>query len=139
MSGEKVIDANSKTYLGLSINSGMAASTLCILSVVSRHIMYIIKYCSNIKIYFPAMSNKLLPYHTPQTVCSYHQTINRKSNDVIVDYSIFYSLSRCKLHTNFCLSLYGKFLHSMIFSDNDTNTQDYIFSLNKSLIYRVNL
>ena len=25
----------------------MAASTLCILSVVSRHIMYLIKYCSN--------------------------------------------------------------------------------------------
>ena len=38
-----------------------------------------------------------------QTVCSFYQ----KCNHVIANYSMLDSFSRCKLHTNFCLSLYG--------------------------------
>ena len=38
-----------------------------------------------------------------QTVCSFYQ----KSNHVIANYSMVDSFSRCKLHTSFCMSLYG--------------------------------
>ena len=38
-----------------------------------------------------------------QTVCSFYQ----KSNHVIANYSMFDLFSRCKLHTSFCMSLYG--------------------------------
>ena len=38
-----------------------------------------------------------------QTVCSFYQ----KSNQVIANYCMLDSLSRCKLHTSFCMSLYG--------------------------------
>ena len=38
-----------------------------------------------------------------QTVCSFYQ----KSNHVISNYSMLGSFSRCKLHTGFCMSLYG--------------------------------
>ena len=38
-----------------------------------------------------------------QTVCSFYQ----KSNHVIANYSMLDSFSRCKLHTSFCMSLYG--------------------------------
>ena len=38
-----------------------------------------------------------------QAVCSFYQ----KSNHVIANYSMLDSFSRCKLHTNFCMSLYG--------------------------------
>ena len=38
-----------------------------------------------------------------QTVCSFYQ----KSNHVIGNYSMLDSFSRCKLHTIFCMSLYG--------------------------------
>ena len=38
-----------------------------------------------------------------QAVCSFYQ----KSNHVIGNYSMLDSFSRCKLHTSFCMSLYG--------------------------------
>ena len=38
-----------------------------------------------------------------QTVCSFYQ----KSNHVIANYSMLDSFSRCKLHTSFCMGLYG--------------------------------
>ena len=38
-----------------------------------------------------------------QTVCSFYQ----KSNHVIANYSMLDLFSRCKLHINFCMSLYG--------------------------------
>ena len=38
-----------------------------------------------------------------QTVCSFYQ----KNNHVIANYSMLDSFSRCKLHINFCMSLYG--------------------------------
>ena len=38
-----------------------------------------------------------------QAVCSFYQ----KSNHVIANYSMLDSFSRCKLHTSFCMSLYG--------------------------------
>ena len=38
-----------------------------------------------------------------QTVCSFYQ----KSNHVIANYSMLDPFSRCKLHTSFCMSLYG--------------------------------
>ena len=38
-----------------------------------------------------------------QTVCSFY----KKSNHVIANYSMLDSFSRCKLHTSFCMSIYG--------------------------------
>ena len=38
-----------------------------------------------------------------QTVCIFYQ----KSNHVIANYSMLDSFSRCKLHTSFCMCLYG--------------------------------
>ena len=38
-----------------------------------------------------------------QAVCSFYQ----KSSHVIANYSMLDSFSRCKLHTSFCMSLYG--------------------------------
>ena len=54
----------------------MAASTLCILNVVSRHIMYILKYCSNNYI----LSNKLLPYHIITVKRRGNTSFNNKTN-----------------------------------------------------------
>ena len=41
---------------------------------------------------------------TTQTVCSFYQKITMY---VIANYSMLDSFSRCKLHTSFCMSLYG--------------------------------
>ena len=43
-----------------------------------------------------------------QTVCSFYQ----KRNHVIANYSMLDSFSRCKLHTSFCMSLYGSELRN---------------------------
>ena len=51
-----------------SIGGSMAASTLCILSVVSRH-MYLIKYCNNKKYIFRLCQIKY--YYTRQAVIIY--------------------------------------------------------------------
>ena len=47
-----------------SFGDCIAASTLCIFNVVSRHIIYLIKYIVAITLYFSVMSNKVLAYHS---------------------------------------------------------------------------
>ena len=58
--------------------------------------MYILHLRNTLNVY-------LLEYYCAPVLCSFYQ----KSNHVIANYSMLDSFSRCKLHTSFCMSLYG--------------------------------